>query len=424
MKKYEELMIKVRRDMHKYPEGSWCEFRTTEYIKNFLKEQGWKTLTGREVNNFKAIHRPSAEAMEPYARAAADWGVDSEFVNRMVEEGTGVVGILDTGRPGPTLAFRFDIDALAISESQDENHLPKREGFVSLNDGFMHACGHDGHIAIGLGLVKYLSDNAEKLNGKIKMIFQPAEEIVSGALAMADAGVLEDVDYFLSGHIGLGADRLGDVYCGCEEFLALNRIDVSFKGRAAHAGLAPERGRNAILAAAHAIVNLHTLPTRVRGSKLNVGVIRGGLARNIIAPYAELELETRGDTNEANDEITGHVFEVLKSIAHIYGVEYEYRMVGHAGCAVSDPELMDIIQELAEQTDGVDRVMPLGKFKASEDATVMMEKVQKNGGKASYLLIGTNLKGNHHEPNFDFAEDTLGIALSAFSKLAIKLIGA
>ncbi|MCW7773828.1 amidohydrolase, partial [Klebsiella pneumoniae] len=160
----------------------------------------------------------------------------------------GVVATLDTGRPGPTLAFRVDMDALDLNEQHDDSHRPHRDHFASCNAGMMHACGHDGHTAIGLGLAHVLKQYAAQLNGVIKLIFQPAEEGTRGARAMVAAGVVDDVDYFTAIHIGTGVPA-GTVVCGGDNFMATTKFDVQFSGVAAHAGGKPEDGRNALLAA-------------------------------------------------------------------------------------------------------------------------------------------------------------------------------
>ena len=108
---------------------------------------------------------------------------------------TGIVATLNTGRPGPTLAFRVDMDALDLSEALDESHRPFRDGFASCNPGMMHACAHDGHTTIGLGLAQVLKQNEAQLNGTIRLIFQPAEEGTRGAKAIVDKGVVDDVQY-------------------------------------------------------------------------------------------------------------------------------------------------------------------------------------------------------------------------------------
>lgn len=133
------------------------------------------------------------------------------------------------------MAFRVDMDALDLSEEQDVSHRPYRDGFASCNAGMMHACGHDGHTAIGLGLAHTLKQFESGLHGVIKLIFQPAEEGTRGARAMVDAGVVDDVDYFTAVHIGTGVPA-GTVVCGSDNFMATTKFDAHFTGIAAHAG--------------------------------------------------------------------------------------------------------------------------------------------------------------------------------------------
>ncbi len=141
------------------------------------------------------------------------------------------------------------MDALDLSEALDDSHRPFRDGFASCNPGMMHACGHDGHTTIGLGLAQVLKQYEAQLNGTIKLIFQPAEEGTRGARAMVAAGALDGVDYFTAIHIGTGVPE-GTVICGSDNFMATTKFDVRFTGVAAHAGGKPEEGRNALLAAA------------------------------------------------------------------------------------------------------------------------------------------------------------------------------
>ncbi len=127
------------------------------------------------------------------------------------------------------MAFRVDMDALDLSEEQDVSHRPYRDGFASCNAGMMHACGHDGHTAIGLGWRIPLNSSSPGLHGVIKLIFQPAEEGTRGARAMVDAGVVDDVDYFTAVHIGTGVPA-GTVVCGSDNFMATTKFDAHFTG--------------------------------------------------------------------------------------------------------------------------------------------------------------------------------------------------
>lgn len=129
---------------------------------------------------------------------------------------TGIVAVLDSGKVGKTIAFRFDMDANDLDEAQDDKHLPYQEGFASRHEHAMHGCGHDGHVAVGLAVAELLAKHKDELIGKVKLIFQPAEEGVRGAYAMVKAGVVDDVDYFFSGHLGFAA---------CEDDLLVTMTD-------------------------------------------------------------------------------------------------------------------------------------------------------------------------------------------------------
>ena len=144
-------LVRQRRDFHKYPEVRWTEMRTASIIAGKLAELGYEVLIGEQVcDREPRVHVPSDEELkQAYLRAIAQ-GADPKYAEATKGGLTGVIGILRCGE-GPTVAIRFDIDALKIEESQDSDHFPVQEGFASVNSGVMHACGHDGHAASGLG---------------------------------------------------------------------------------------------------------------------------------------------------------------------------------------------------------------------------------------------------------------------------------
>ena len=169
-------MVAQRRDFHKYAESGWLEMRTSSIIARKLTELGYEVLTGEQVcKRDERMGVPSDEALaKAYARAI-DQGADPEFVKATEGGMTGVIGILRCGE-GPTVAMRFDIDALGVNESMEEDHLPAKEGFASINAGTMHACGHDGHGVSGLGVAEVLMQIKDQLHGTVKLIFQPSEK--------------------------------------------------------------------------------------------------------------------------------------------------------------------------------------------------------------------------------------------------------
>jgi aminobenzoyl-glutamate utilization protein A len=163
-----------------------------------LDSLGYELAMGRDVVDAESrMGLPDdATLAREFARARAQ-GAPEKWLAPFEGGFTGIVATLNTGRPGPTLAFRVDMDALDLSEALDDSHRPFRDGFASCNPGMMHACAHDGHTTIGLGLAQVLKQNEARLNGTIKLIFQPAEEGTRGARAMVAAGALDGVDYLL-----------------------------------------------------------------------------------------------------------------------------------------------------------------------------------------------------------------------------------
>ncbi|MCQ2406891.1 MAG: M20/M25/M40 family metallo-hydrolase, partial [Oscillospiraceae bacterium] len=177
-----EEIIAFRRDIHSHPELGWLEMRTASLIARKLKEFGCdEVLIGEAVCERAArMGVPSDAVLEEHYKWAGENGADPEFLPSTKGGMTGVIGILRCGE-GPTVAMRFDIDALPIIENSGEGHYPAKCGFRSENEGVMHACGHDGHIASGIGTAKVLCSLRDKLHGTVKFIFQPAEEGVRGA---------------------------------------------------------------------------------------------------------------------------------------------------------------------------------------------------------------------------------------------------
>jgi aminobenzoyl-glutamate utilization protein A len=418
-----EKVIAWRREFHRYPEVGWTEFRTSARIADILTEMGFEVKVGSEVIKKESrMGVPDTQTLVKAKEQALKKGANPRWIEKMEEGLTGVVGIWDTKQPGPTIAFRFDIDALNIVEDQMEDHIPFREGFCSEHEGVMHACGHDGHTAIGLGMASLIFGLKESLIGKVKLIFQPAEEGVRGAKAMVDAGVLDGIDYFFSGHLGVKALKEKQIVCGVTDFFATTKMDVSLEGIPAHAGLAPHEGRNALLAAATITLQLHAIARHGDGqSRINVGTLQAGEGRNIIPSNARLQLETRGTTNEVNQYMVDEALRIIHSAAQMYGVKAHVEFAGQAVAAQCDSELVDWIGELVKNMERVDEVISTLSFNASEDATYMMERVQSQGGKASYLLFGTPLKAGHHHYSFDLNEDSCVLAVEVLGNILFRI---
>ena len=225
-------LVKWRREFHRFPEEGWTEFWTTTRIADYLESMGFEILLGSQIIHRDFVRGRNNILVEKASARAIEYGANQKWLDKM-EQYTGCVALLDTGRSGKTVVLRFDIDCVNVDESKSPDHLPNKEGFASLNEGLMHACGHDSHITIGLGVALWAAQNKDKLNGKIKIVFQPAEEGVRGAAAIAASGIVDDADYFLSSHIGFCADS-GTVVSNPRNFLSTSKIDIRYQGKPAH----------------------------------------------------------------------------------------------------------------------------------------------------------------------------------------------
>ena len=334
---------------------------------------------------------------------------------------TGCVALFDSGKAGKTVAFRFDIDCVNVAESQDLNHRPNQQGFASINTGFMHACGHDGHITIGLGTAQWIMQNKDKLTGKIKLIFQPAEEGVRGAAAIAASGIVDDVDYFSGSHLSFCANS-GTIISNPKNFLSTTKVDIRYTGKPAHAGAAPHLGRHAVLAAAHAVTQLHGISRHGEGmTRINVGVLRAGEGRNVIPTSAEIQLEVRGENKAINDYMYQQVLQIAKGVAVSFDVDYETEIMGEAVDMINDPEMIQHIENIAAALPQIQVGNAEYPFNASEDATILGRRVQEHGGKSIYFIIGADRTAEHHQAEFDFDENQLATGVSIYSALLEKL---
>lgn len=418
----ESRIIAYRRDFHRYAEAAWTEFRTSSLVARRLVNLGYDVQSGRQVlRDEDRMGLPSPDTLEEHWQRALEQGGDREYLEVVKGGFTGVVGILDNG-PGPLVGLRFDMDAVDITESQDSGHRPSREGFASVHGGASHACGHDGHTAVGLGVAEVLMALRDQVRGTVKLIFQPAEEGVRGAKAMVSAGVVDDVDYVLGHHLYSGWE-LGEVDPGRGDYLATTKFDAIVTGAPAHAGGRPHEGKNALLAASTAVLNLHAIPRHKDGAtRINVGRLTAGTGRNVVCSSAHLTVETRGSTSELNVYMYGYAMRVLESAASMHDCTLEVRAMGSAQSASSDAELAERVRELALDIGGF-TVRPPEAGGGSEDFTYMMERVQQRGGQATSIGIGADMGGfGHHTPEFDFDERALGLAISLLSELTVDLL--
>ena len=407
-----------RREFHKYPENGWREIRTSARIAEILTDMGYTCLMGPDVVNVDSvIHlvRPDEEEMAAVMKRAVEQGADPAFVEK-TRGIPGVIAELDTGKEGPVTAFRFDIDCLPYDEPKKEGYRPFDEDYASCNPESVHACGHDAHTAMGLGIAEGILKKKEEYRGKIRLIFQPAEETFCGAISIVDKGHLDDVDNFLAMHVALSAENKPlpshTVACGCKDFLSDRQLDITFHGRAAHPCGASQEGKNALLAACSAALNLHAIAPHEQGlTRVNVGELRAGIAPNTIAPNAFMVVEYRGETPDICAYLEERVFEILDGSAKAYGMEYTYDDYGEVPAGKSDDAMMDVVRRAAVKVPWFEKIYFEGNVGGTDDSAVMMTRVQKNGGKGAYIGIGTNTTQPVHNAEFDMDEDCIDAAI-------------
>ncbi|MGP1585563.1 MAG: amidohydrolase [Schwartzia sp. (in: firmicutes)] len=417
-------LVAGRRDLHRYPEPGWTEFRTAAKVAKTLHDLGYEVAMGKEaVAEAAMMGRPSAADLKAAQARAIEEGADPALVAAMAGGLTGVVGTLRFQKPGPVVGLRFDMDSNDVQETDDPKHFPNREGFASVHDNAMHACGHDGHTTVGLALAKLFKQFEGELCGTVKLVFQPAEEGVRGAKAMVECGVVDDVDFMLGAHFGFKMRKTGSIACNVTGFLATSKYDARFTGVPAHAGAAPEEGKNALLAAACAALNLHAIARHGAGSsRINVGRIEAGSGRNIIGDRALLQLETRGATSEINAYMENEAVRIIEAAARMYDVEVTVEKVGGAAGGSNSPALAAYLEAQADKLGIFSRVVGDCDFGASEDFSYFMERVQARGGEAAYMMVGADLAAGHHDARFTFDEAALPYAVKIMATATVGLL--
>ena len=403
-----------RRDLHRHPEPAWCECYTTARIVTALRERDLTELhVGPDaLAADERLNVPDDETLVEWERRARDAGADPDVVDATAGGFTGCVAVAERG-PGPVIGLRVDIDALPITESAGDDHAPAAEGFRSEREGHMHACGHDAHATMGLGALDAVLDS--DFSGTLKVFFQPAEEQVAGGKPMAESGHLDDVDYLYAVHVGLDHPS-GEVVCGVDGFLAVRHFLAEFAGAPAHAGARPEAGRNAVQAMAAAVQNLYAIPRHADGpTRVNAGLVGGGTATNVIPEESYIEGELRGATTALADSMSDHADRILESAAAMHDCEVETATKGEAPSSTSDAALAGVVGDVAGGVDGVTEVVDSDDLGGSEDATYLMQSVQRRGGLACYVGVGTDHPGGHHTSTFDVVEGDIAVGIDVLA---------
>lgn len=371
-----DYIIEMRRHFHQNPELSLEEFETTKKIVNELEKMSI------EVSTFK-------------------------------DGLTGCIGTIKGAKEGKTLLLRADIDALSVHEKTNLE-------FASRVDGKMHACGHDCHAAMLLGVAKILSEMKDKFSGNIKLFFQAAEEIGLGAKLSIEQGVMDNVDACYGVHVTprFESPKINMQYG--ERMAATDVFKLTVEGTSSH-GSSPHLGHDAIVASAAIITALQTIVSRINNplkpAVVTIGTIKGGQRFNIIANEVIMEGNIRTFDEIFRKEIETHIREIAESVAkaHSCTAKLEYRY-GTGVVLNKDKNLVDIAQNAVKKLYGEDSLVEMEKITGGEDFSLLMEKAPGIFG-----YIGTrnprvpgSEKINHHEC-FTVDEDALirGTAVAA-----------
>jgi amidohydrolase len=390
--KVEPQVIKWRRHFHQNPELSNREFKTAETIASHLKEMGLEVTTG-------IAH-------------------------------TGVVAILDSGKPGPVVALRADIDGLPVIESAPLAFASKVKTTYNGNQvGVMHACGHDTHIAMLLGAAKILTQMKSQLKGKVKFIFQPAEEGApedeeGGAMLMVKQGVLKNpnVDAIFGLHISSGLDVGKVAYRSGGIMASVDPFKIVIKGKQSH-GAYPWESVDPVVTSAQVIIGLQTIVSRRvnlinGGAVVTVGAINGGNRTNIIPSKVELLGTIRTLSNETRDLVLKEVRLKAETIAKSMGATAEVYLPygGNYPVTYNDPTLMRQMLSTLINTAGKDGVIETNAVFGAEDFSFFQKEVPGVylfvGGKA--LDMPESEAPSHHTPEFVIDESGM--------KLGVKLL--
>ena len=372
----------LRRDFHRHPELGFQEVRTAGIVTRELNALGLEVASG-------------------------------------IAE-TGVVAMIEGERPGPVVLLRFDMDALPIEEETGAE-------YASQTLGVMHACGHDGHTAIGLTVARLLHAHQSESAGSVKLVFQPAEEGLGGAKRMVEEGVLQNPrpDYSLALHlwnekpVGWIAAAAGPTMAASETF------SVRITGRGGHGAL-PHTAVDPVVTAAQIIMALQTIVARnadpVETAVVSVTSVHGGSAHNVIPPYVDLDGTIRSFDPEIRAMVLRRFREIVEGVAGALGCSTEIVIDDITLAVDNDPALVEKVQNVAAKMFPDANLMTEFQTMGSEDMAYMMDDIP-----GCYFLVGSanpekNLDAKHHHPKFDFDEAALPRAAALMAAAALDVL--
>ena len=394
----ESKVIAWRRDVHQHPELSNREVRTAGVVAGHLQALGLKVHTG-------VAH-------------------------------TGVVGLLDTGRPGPVIALRADMDALPVTEEVDLPFASKsRATFNGQEVGVMHACGHDCHVAILMGVADLLAGMKSQLAGSIKFIFQPAEEgpppgEEGGAALMIRQGVLENPkpEVIFGLHVYAGVEAGTIAYRPGPAMASSDRIRVTVTGRQTHGGL-PWRGVDPIVISSQIVLGLQTIISRqvdvsLEPAVVSIGAIKGGVRDNIIPETVEMLGTVRTFNEDMRADIHARIRNTVEMIARSAGASAQVHFDNAYPVTVNDIPLTERMVPTLQRVAGADKVFVSQKITGYEDFSYYQQKIP-----GFFYFLGITPKGTergksapNHSPRFFVDESALVLGVRSLAHLAIDYL--
>lgn len=377
-----ETTQNIRRDLHRFPELGFQEYRTAGVISKELLEMGLEVTSG-------------------------------------IAE-TGVVASIPGARPGKTVMLRFDMDALPVTEETGAS-------YASQNAGVMHACGHDGHVAIGLTAARILNDLRDELAGTIKLIFQPAEEGLGGAERMIAGGVLEQPrpDIALGLHlwnekpIGWFGLTPGPIMAAAEVF------EIELTGKGGHGAL-PHLAVDPVTAASQIVLGLQTIVSRnvspLQSAVVSVTMIRGGETFNVIPARVYLKGTIRTFDLDIRSLVLRRFDEIVQGIANAAGCNVRVDLKSLTPAVMNSPQITQRVIQVAEQLFPTGEIVTDFRTMGSEDMAFFLNEVP-----GCFFFVGSanydeHLDAPHHHPRFDFDEKALPLGAALISAATVSFL--
>ncbi|WP_437923474.1 amidohydrolase [Sorangium sp. So ce291] len=369
-------LVALRRDLHRHPELGYAEVRTSQVVAERLRKLGLSVRTG--------------------------------------VAGTGVIADLDGERPGRTVLLRADMDALPVVERSGHD-------FPSEISGVMHACGHDAHVSALLGAAELLSARRDRIAGRVRFLFQPAEELAGGALQMIKAGALDGVDQALGAHVmsplpfGVMATRTGPFFAGIDAF------ELVVVGKAGHGGL-PHMSVDPIYAAAQVVTALQSIVSRETKPGepvvVSISAISGGTAANVVVERVTLQGTVRWFSQANREHALERIQGIASGVCSALRAACEFRVVSSSPVTANAAAPVDLVTAAARATERAEVVDP-GPLTVSEDFSEFTDRVP---GCLFTVGAGGPTAAPHHHHAFDLDERAIGLVAEIFARAALAAL--